>query len=393
MPLPNRRRGNKVKGVQFTIAVVGASGNGRTTFVNTLCESEVLAHKVLDTPDNAHVEEKVRIKPVNVELEEEGVRIALTVVDTPGFGDNVDNEFACSSVQRAGFQEIMNYLERQYDDILAEQSRIKRNPRFRDNRVHALLYFIAPTGHHLREMDVELMRRLSPRVNVIPVIGRADSLTVTELRAFKKRVMEDIDHYEIPIYNFPYDVEEDDEETIQENMELRVTALPSRMPRHILNCSFARLSFPSPSLASEEEIDVGGEPVRARIYPWGVAEVDNPDHSDFGRLRNAILSSHLADLKMITEDVLYETYRTEKLSRSVHSDIRDSQILPEELANQSVRLKEEQLRRDEEKLREIELKVQREINEKRQELIAKEESLRNLETRLAAHGLGMDGSY
>jgi cell division control protein 11 len=45
------------------------------------------------------------------------------------------------------FQEIMDYLERQYDDILAEQSRIKRNPRFRDNRVHALLYFIPPTGH------------------------------------------------------------------------------------------------------------------------------------------------------------------------------------------------------------------------------------------------------
>ncbi len=45
------------------------------------------------------------------------------------------------------FQEIVNYLERQYDDILAEQSRIKRNPRFKDSRVHALLYFIPPTGH------------------------------------------------------------------------------------------------------------------------------------------------------------------------------------------------------------------------------------------------------
>lgn len=74
-----------------------------------------------------------------LELEEDGVRIALTIVDTPGFGDNIDNEFA--------FQEIVGYLERQYDDILAEESRIKRNPRFRDNRVHALLYFIAPTGH------------------------------------------------------------------------------------------------------------------------------------------------------------------------------------------------------------------------------------------------------
>ena len=37
-------------------------------------------------------------------------------------------------------------------------------------------------------MDIELMRRLSPRVNVIPVIDKADSLTPSELRGFKKRV-------------------------------------------------------------------------------------------------------------------------------------------------------------------------------------------------------------
>lgn len=44
----------------------GASGTGRTTFVNTLCESEVLPHKISDNPDTAHVEEGIRIKPVNV---------------------------------------------------------------------------------------------------------------------------------------------------------------------------------------------------------------------------------------------------------------------------------------------------------------------------------------
>ncbi|KAF9462473.1 Septin-domain-containing protein [Collybia nuda] len=357
MPIVGRRRGSKVKGIQFTVMVVGASGTGRTTFVNTLCESEVLEHKVIDSPETANVEEGITIKPANVELEEDGIRISLTIVDTPGFGDNIDNEHT--------FQEIVTYLERQYDDILAEQSRIKRNPRFRDNRVHALLYFIPPTGHALREMDIELMRRLSPRVNVIPVIGRADSLTPNELRAFKKRVMEDIEYYDIPVYNFPYDIEEDDEETIQDNMELRAL-------------------LPFAVIGSEDVIEIEGEPVRARIYPWGIAEVDNPQHSDFVRLRGAILGSHLGDLKSLTEDVLYETYRTEKLSRTV-SDNRHSQVLPEDLANQSVRLKEEQLRRDEEKLREVELRVQREINEKRQELMAKEESLRNLESRLAGH--------
>ena len=98
------------------------------------------------------------------------------------------------------------------------------------------------------------MRRLSPRVNVIPVIGKADSLTPSELKGFKKRVsygqevfsliaknspqiMEDIEHYSIPVYNFPYDVEEDDEETIQDNSELRVREkliLHCNTKRHIL---------------------------------------------------------------------------------------------------------------------------------------------------------------
>lgn len=63
--------------------------------------------------------------------------------------------------------------------------------------------------------------------------------------------------------------------------------------------------------------------------------VDNPEHSDFAKLRSALLrwvqihvgdrlihtlisicSSHLQDLKEITHDFLYENYRTEKLSKS-----------------------------------------------------------------------------
>ena len=56
------------------------------------------------------------------------------------------------------------------------------------------------TGHGLRELDIELMRRLSPRVNVIPVIGKADSLTPLELAESKKLIMEDIEHYRIPVY-------------------------------------------------------------------------------------------------------------------------------------------------------------------------------------------------
>ncbi|KLJ13124.1 hypothetical protein EMPG_11907 [Blastomyces silverae] len=355
-----RRKKNVKKGIQFCLMVCGASGTGRTTFVNTLCGKKVLQGKDADDAQNAHLEEGVRIKPVTVELEldEEGTRISLTIVDTPGFGDQIDNE--------QSFSEIVGYLERQYDDILAEESRIKRNPRFRDNRVHALLYFITPTGHGLRELDIELMKRLSPRVNVIPVIGKADSLTPAELAESKKLVMEDIEHYRIPVYNFPYDIEEDDEDTVEENAELR-----GLMPFAIVG--------------SEDVLEIGGRKVRARQYPWGVVEVDNPRHSDFLAIRSALLHSHLADLKEITHDFLYENYRTEKLSKSVEGGAgtnQDSSMNPEDLASQSVRLKEEQLRREEEKLREIEIKVQREIELKRQELLARESQLKEIEARM-----------
>ena len=127
------------------------------------------------------------------------------------------------------------------------------------------------------------MRRLSPRVNVIPVIGKSDTLTPTELRAFKKRIMEDIEHYSIPIYNFPYDIEEDDEETIAENSELRGL-------------------LPFSIVGSEEEVTVDGVLLRARRYPWGHVVVDDPKHCDFSKLRYALLHSHLSDLKEITDD-------------------------------------------------------------------------------------------
>jgi cell division control protein 11 len=135
-------------------------------------------------------------------MEEDGVKLHLTVIDTPGFGDNINNA--------ASFETILSYIERQYDDVLAEECRIKRNPKFQDNRVHSLLYFLPPTGHSLREVDIEFMKKLGPRVNIIPVIGKSDALTPSEIAAFKQRIIEDITFYDIPIYNFPVDEEEDD---------------------------------------------------------------------------------------------------------------------------------------------------------------------------------------
>ncbi|KAJ2705516.1 Cell division control protein 11 [Coemansia sp. IMI 203386] len=283
----SHRYKNAKKGLPFNVMLVGESGLGRTTFLNTLCERTVVGSNDKSNAEQAHIAEPMQFKHHTVEMDEDGMKIILNIIDTPGFGDGIDNE-AC-------FTQIQEYLETQFDEVLAEENRIKRNPKFKDSRVHALVYFITPTGHSLREIDIEMMRRLGSRVNIIPVIGRSDSLTPRELVLFKQRIMNDIAQYEIPVFNFPDGEDEDDEETVEENAELR-----AMMPFAVVGC--------------EEVVNEDGRPMRVRNYPWGVVQVDNDEHSDFDRLRYVLLNSHIGDLRDRTQNEIYELYRTEKLS-------------------------------------------------------------------------------
>ena len=45
----------------------------------------------------------------------------------------------------------------------------------------------------LRPIDVEFMKRLDKCVNIVPVIAKADTLTVEEREAFRRRVCLDSD--------------------------------------------------------------------------------------------------------------------------------------------------------------------------------------------------------
>lgn len=57
-----------------------------------------------------------------------------------------------------------------------------------DLRVHACLYFIRPTGHSLKPLDIETMKRLGSRVNLIPIVAKADTMTPSDLANFKAKV-------------------------------------------------------------------------------------------------------------------------------------------------------------------------------------------------------------
>ena len=59
------------------------------------------------------------------------------------------------------------------------------------------------------------MKQLHEKVNIVPVIGKADTLTPEECAEFKANVMKEIENNDIKIYQFPVD-EFDEEEEAQD---------------------------------------------------------------------------------------------------------------------------------------------------------------------------------
>ncbi|KAF1801595.1 Septin-domain-containing protein [Mucor lusitanicus] len=307
--LPNQvHRKSVKKGFQFTAMVVGESGLGKSTLVNTLFNTQLYPPK--ETVELSHeTAQTVEVQSITSDIEENGVKLRLTVVDTPGFGDFVNNE--------ESWKPILDNIEARCDAYLEQENRVNRR-RMVDNRIHACLYFIAPTGHALKPLDIEFMRRLHTRVNLIPVIAKADTLTEEEVAAFKERILADIAYHKIQIYQAPV-YEYDDQETIAENREIM-----SKIPFAVVG--------------SDKEFEIeGGRRVRGRKYPWGVIEVDNEEHCDFVKLRQMLIRTHMEELKEFTNDVLYENYRTEKLTAmgiqqdpSVFKEVNPVQKMEEE---------------------------------------------------------------
>lgn len=89
--LPNQVYRKAVKkGFEFTLMVVGESGLGKSTLINSMFLSDIYNPEQHPGP-SFRAKKTVAVETTKVMLRENGVNLTLTVVDTPGFGDAVDN--------------------------------------------------------------------------------------------------------------------------------------------------------------------------------------------------------------------------------------------------------------------------------------------------------------
>ncbi|XP_015593671.1 septin-7 isoform X3 [Cephus cinctus] len=280
--LPNQVYRKAVKkGFDFTLMVVGESGLGKSTLINSMFLSDIYSAEY--PGPSLRVKKTVAVETSKVLLKENGVNLTLTVVDTPGFGDAVDNSNC--------WVPVIEYIESKYEEFLNAESRVVRR-QIPDSRVHCCLYFVAPSGHGLKPLDVEFMQRLHDKVNIIPVIAKADTMTLDECAHFKKQILNEIAQHKIKIYEFP-EVEEEEESKLHKVLRDRV---------------------PFAVVGANTVVEQDGKKVRGRKYPWGVAEVENLEHCDFIALRNMVIRTHLQDLKDVTNNVHYENFRCRTLA-------------------------------------------------------------------------------
>lgn len=267
--------------MHLSILVVGEMGTGKSTFINTLCDEDVIP------VDRAHGRDELSIENFNTTIFEGGTKINLDIVLASGFGDSVDNS-TCTS-------KLVKYIDDQFEAALKEECKILRTHQSNDTRVHASIYFIRPTGRGLRPLDIQCMRALSERCNVIPVISKGDLLTVEEKKENRECIMRDLRNAEIPIYDFTASFEDIGE------------MLPGVNIQDLI---------PMTIVSGTERKIIDNVEYKVRKLPHGIVRVDDPAHSDFLLLRTCLLGACLQDLKDMTEEVYYEKYRTKKLSEA-----------------------------------------------------------------------------
>ncbi|TFK27706.1 hypothetical protein FA15DRAFT_685769 [Coprinopsis marcescibilis] len=364
---------------EFTLLVAGCRG-GKTSFLRLLLDTsdvspttsqDQLASVAKFVQGCAGHTTFIRTASVDIDTHSDGPTgrrcLGLNLIDTPSF-DHRDEQDA----ERL-MSDIVHHIDSRFGEGLEDEWKARSGDRY----VHLCIYFLDPdqivppsvpgppvpviprarngsfsqseepvileppvstNNAYLRAVlpktDITAIRRLSGRVNVLPVISRADVLSNERLAAIKMAIRRDLAEAGIGfgIFDLPDDRAEpangygshpNGTSNSNRNSPPASPTVPTlRLPYALVSPDLYGHSDGVPrKAASRHELmqqyagQVGllskfsrGKFIRA--YRWGTLDVLDPNHSDFLSLRSAIFH-HMETLQNYTKEYLFSKFRQE----------------------------------------------------------------------------------
>jgi len=183
----NRREMNRI--YEFNLMLVGMTGVGKSTLVKSLFQGLI---KPEDSAQTAKLNEYTEL------LEENGVKLNLHCIETSNYDNHHSGDY-------------VSYIDEQLKSYFKAQRR-HSSWNIKDSRVHCCLYLIPPYGKmKLRQDDLDCMKALHEKVNLIPIIAKADTFNQEQLDTFKENIMTDLQLNDIKYFKFQHDDKEDEE--------------------------------------------------------------------------------------------------------------------------------------------------------------------------------------
>lgn len=208
------------------------------------------------------------------------MKLKLTIVDALNYGESIDSNNS--------IEPISTYIDEQFEKYLDYENGLNRRNMI-DTRVHCCFYFISPIAYGLKPLDLQFLKTLSTKVNIVLIIAKADCLTKDEKDKLKKRITDELNQHQITTYTVPECDPDEDQIFIKQMNEIRE-------------------SQPFAICSSVDKVEIDEKMTFGRVYPFGVVDINNSDHSDFIKLRT-MLVSYMQDLREVTNELLYENFR------------------------------------------------------------------------------------
>lgn len=276
--------------------VIGENGTGKKLFINTLCEQTVFELSISEPSDSYIGFSNREVMMVKHSP------IRLNVYLTKNFRYNLNND--------TNNEEIMKFLVSRFETKLVEESKTTRTKQ--DNLIHLVVFLMEPRGKKLKNSDISLIRSIQKYANVMVIITKGDLMTEDDKKVQKQLINLSIEENGLKTYDFS--LYEEDPDTLK-----YLTYLQHKQPFTVINsnnCSLHTASSSHNTTSSSHNTASSSHNTASSSYQMRTTNfnIDIAKHSDFSLLRDIIFEMNLSEFKDITNNYIYERFRTEKLT-------------------------------------------------------------------------------